>query len=312
MRDLSVNVIDNKVILYSLLIAIVFHASLIPLSSLIKFKKLEELEPKIVLELINDINKKVPIKNNITPPEITTPEKILKPSSITPPKNMELKPTENTTMPIDLTEDIILPDNLKPLINNKIDIPKNIKKLKADILIDKLPDINKPEPITLNSKPIKTLNKPEIIVNSIALQPKVITDNLISQNINLPKKPIKQEVKEKEVNKQEEIKNAELTVNEINILENYKSNIRTIIQSFAINNYPKKDLRRRNEGIVHLIFKLKEDGNIDYINTGPNTKATDSLVNAAIDSVKKSAPFEQIKLLKKEKEFEISIIYKIN
>ena len=312
MRNLSVNVIDNKVILYSLLIAIIFHASLIPLSSLIKFKKLEELEPKIVLELINDINEKIPIKNNITPPEIIKPERILKPSSITPPKNMELKPIENTTMPIDISEDIILPDNLKPLINNKIDIPKNIKKLKADILIDKLPDIKKPKSITLNSKPIKTLNKPEIIVNSIALQPKVINDNFSSQNINLPKKPLKQEVKEKEVNKQVETKNDELTINEINILEKYKSNIRTIIQSFAINNYPMKDLRRRNEGIVHLIFKLKEDGNIDYINTGPNTTANDSLINAAIDSVKKSAPFEQIKLLKKEKEFEISIIYKIN
>ena len=312
MRNPSINVIDNKVILYSLLIAIILHGSLIPLSSLIKLKKLEELEPKIVLELINDINEKIPIKNNITPPEIIKPERILKPSSITPPKDMELKPIENTTMPIDISEDIILPDNLKPLINNKIDIPKNIKKLKADILIDKLPDIKKPKSITLNSKPIKTLNKPEIIVNSIALQPKVINDNFSSQNINLPKKPLKQEVKEKEVNKQVETKNDELTVNEINILEKYKSNIRTIIQSFAINNYPMKDLRRRNEGIVHLIFKLKEDGNIDYINTGPNTTANDSLINAAIDSVKKSAPFEQIKLLKKEKEFEISIIYKIN
>ena len=312
MRNPSINVIDNKVILYSLLIAIILHGSLIPLSSLIKLKKLEELEPKIVLELINDINEKIPIKNNITPPEIIKPERILKPSSITPPKDMELKPIENTTMPIDISEDIILPDNLKPLINNKIDIPKNIKKLKADILIDKLPDIKKPKSITLNSKPIKTLNKPEIIVNSIALQPKVINDNFSSQNINLPKKPLKQEVKEKEVNKQVETKNDELTINEINILEKYKSNIRTIIQSFAINNYPMKDLRRRNEGIVHLIFKLKEDGNIDYINTGPNTTANDSLINAAIDSVKKSAPFEQIKLLKKEKEFEISIIYKIN
>jgi TonB family protein len=103
-----------------------------------------------------------------------------------------------------------------------------------------------------------------------------------------------------------------LSANEINTLENYKNNIRSIIQSFAITNYPKKDLRRKNEGIVHIIFKLKEDGSIDSINTGPNTKANDSLINAAIDSVRKSAPFEQISLLKKEREFEINIIYKIN
>ena len=133
----------------------------------------------------------------------------------------------------------------------------------------------------------------------------------MSQNINLPNKPIKQET-EKEIVKNTEIKNDKLSASEISSLETYKNSIRSIIQSFAINNYPKKDLRRKNEGIVHIIFKLKEDGSLNSINIGPNTNANDSLINAAIDSVKKSSPFEQIVLLKKEREFEINIIYKIN
>ena len=302
MNNLSV---DNKIILLSALIAIAFHASLIPITSIIKLNKIEEIEPKIILELINDIKEETPVVNNITPPVISQPEKVLKPANIENTKNNNIKPVENTTTPILLSEDIILPDNLKPIINNKIDIPKNVKNIDANLSPDNLPIVNKPEKIKVNEKPIKAIIKPNLNINTETLKPIKLNDNLISQNINLPNKPIKQEVIiDKNVEK--------LSTNEINTLENYKNKIRSIIQSFAITNYPKKDLRRKNEGIVHIIFKLKEDGSIDSINTGPNTKANDSLINAAIDSVRKSAPFEQISLLKKEREFEINIIYKIN
>tara|TARA_B100000427_G_scaffold77855_1_gene63493 strand:- start:2193 stop:3101 length:909 start_codon:yes stop_codon:yes gene_type:complete len=302
MNNLSV---DNKIILLSALIAIAFHASLIPITSIIKLNKIEEIEPKIILELINDIKEETPVVNNITPPVISQPEKVLKPANIENTKNNNIDPVENTTTPILLSEDIILPDNLKPIINNKIDIPKNVKNIDTNLSPDNLPIVNKPEKIKVNEKPIKAISKPNLNINTETLKPIKLNDNLISQNINLPNKPIKQEVIiDKKVEK--------LSTNEINTLENYKNNIRSIIQSFAITNYPKKDLRRKNEGIVHIIFKLKEDGSIDSINTGPNTKANDSLINAAIDSVRKSAPFEQISLLKKEREFEINIIYKIN
>ena len=305
MRNLSINLVDNKLIFFSLIIATTFHIILIPLSSLIKLKTIEDVEPKIVLELINNIQDNIPVKNNITSPKIIQPEKLIKPSAITPPKDIDLKPIENTTLPIDLSEDIILPDNLTPLINNKIDIPINIKKPNDDISVNNLVNIIQPKQIRLDEKPSKIINKPEFLITPQTLQPSIINENFVSQNIDLPEKPLKEVVNTN-------TENVELSVNEINTLKDYKSNIRAIIQSFAINNYPKKDLRRGNEGIVHIIFRLKEDGNIDYINTGPNTNATKSLIDAAIDSVRKSAPFEQIKLLKKENEFEISIIYKIN
>lgn len=316
MQNLPLNVIDNKIILSSVLFAIMVHASLIPLSDLIKIKQIEEIEPKIVLELINDIKDNTPVRNNIIAPEIVKPEKIPTPSNITPPKEIQLQPIQNTTIPIDIAEDVIIPENLKPLTNNKIDIPQKITKINSEASINKLPEIIKPEKIILNNKPVKTLDKPTIIVDSKISQPQIIDNNFISQNINLPEKPIIQKDitndVNKDVTKKAELENDELSVNEINTLEKYKSNIRTIIQSFAINNYPKKDLRRKNEGIVQIIFKLKDDGNIEYIETGPDTTANKSLVKAAIDSVKKSAPFEKIKLLKKSNEFEINIIYKIN
>ncbi len=312
MNNLSNNIINNKIILYSALIAIGFHISLIPISSMIKLKKIEEIEPKIILELINDFNENIQIVNNIKPPEIIKPKEIIKPSTISPPKNIKLESIENTIQQIDIFEEIILPENIKPIINNKIDIPQNIKKLNTDLSIDKLPSIIKPEQIILNKKPLKTINKPDYSINSELLEPTRLNDNLIQQNTNLPDKPVKKEVINKEITQDTEIENNILTRTEINTLEKYKSNIRSIIQAFAINNYPRKDLRRKNEGIVHIIFKLKTDGDIEYIKTGPNTDASKSLIDAAITSVRKSAPFEQIKLLKKQREFEINIIYKIN
>ena len=311
MISLFDNNISNKIILSSALFAIVFHASLIPISSLIKIDKIEDTEPKIILELINEIKEEIPVINNINPPEISQPQKVIKPPVLDAPKNIKLEQVDNTTAVIDLPKDIILPDNLKPLINNKIDIPKNIESLNSDLSIDDLPNIKSTKQIKKNEKPIKMINKPNYLVTTDIENPIKLEDNLMSQNINLPNKPIKQET-EKEIVKNTEIKNDKLSASEISSLETYKNSIRSIIQSFAINNYPKKDLRRKNEGIVHIIFKLKEDGSLNSINIGPNTNANDSLINAAIDSVKKSSPFEQIVLLKKEREFEINIIYKIN
>jgi outer membrane biosynthesis protein TonB len=316
MISLFDNNISNKIILSSALLAIVFHASLIPISSLIKLDKIEETEPKIILELINEIKEETPTINNINPPEISQLQKVMKPTAIDAPKNIKLEQVDNTTSTIDLPEDIVLPDNLKPLINNKIDIPKNIKNLNSDLSIDELPNIKSTQQIKKNEKPIRTINKPNFLVNTETIKPIKLNDNLISQNINLPTKPLKKEaideIDKKEIVKNAEIKNDKLSTSEINNLKTYKNNIRTIIQSFAINNYPKKDLRRKNEGIVHIIFILKEDGSLNSIDIGPNTNANESLISAAIESVKKSSPFEQIMLLKKEREFEINIIYKIN
>ena len=54
-RYLSVTVgkiINNKIIFLGVILAIILHGLLIPISSLIKINKVEEVEPKIILELI--------------------------------------------------------------------------------------------------------------------------------------------------------------------------------------------------------------------------------------------------------------------
>ena len=152
MNNLSV---DNKIILLSALIAIAFHASLIPITSIIKLNKIEEIEPKIILELINDIKEETPVVNNITPPVISQPEKVLKPANIENTKDNYIEPVENTTAPILLSEDIILPDNLKPIINNKIDIPKNVRNIDTNLSSDNLPMVNKPQKIDVNESQLK-------------------------------------------------------------------------------------------------------------------------------------------------------------
>jgi len=125
----------------------------------------------------------------------------------------------------------------------------------------------------------------------------------------LPKKPIKK-IENTDIN-QNQTKRS-ISSDETSELNTYKNEIRNVIQSFAINNYPRKEKRRRIEGKVHIIFKLRLDGSIEYVKSGPNTNASEALIKAAIDSVKLSAPFKKIDLLKKKNEFSINIVYKIN
>jgi hypothetical protein len=376
MNNSSINFLNNKIILLGVLLAIMLHGLLIPISSLIKINNIEEIEPKIILELINEIKETAkPIMNKIKNPEVSKPQNIIKPPTISPPQKVTLKPIEKVIIPVDLTEDIILLNNLKPILNNKIDIPKRVNKIDNIITLKDLPNIIKPNQIksidipkrinnidneiilknlpniikpnqiksidipkrinnidneiTLKNlpniikpnqiknflKPTKKLNKPNLDLSIELSIPTKLNNNQVSQIKNLLVKPIKENKTNPDDSITDVIKNDineyQLSSTDISNLNNYKNNIRSVIQTFAILNYPEKDLRRKNEGIVHLIFKLNVDGSIDYVKKGPNTKATPTLIKAAINSVYKSAPFEQIKLLSKKNEFELNIVYKI-
>jgi len=316
MNNSSINFLSNKIILLGILLAIMLHGLLIPISSLIKINNIEEIEPKIILELINEIKETAkPIMNKIKNPEVSKPQNIIKPPTISPPQKVTLKPIEKVIIPVDLTEDIILLNNLKPILNNKIDIPKRVNKIDNIITLKDLPNIIKPNQIKNFLKPTKKLNKPNLDLSIELSIPTKLNNNQVSQIKNLLVKPIKENKTNPDDSITDVIKNDineyQLSSTDISNLNNYKNNIRSVIQTFAILNYPEKDLRRKNEGIVHLIFKLNVDGSIDYVKKGPNTKATPTLIKAAINSVYKSAPFEQIKLLSKKNEFELNIVYKI-
>ena len=304
---MSQQFVNNKIIFLSIIIAIVFHFFLLLASKLIYIENEEEVEPKIILELMNDVIEDIkPVINEIVPPEIIKPQEIIKPPVIQPPKKLLLEKIENNIAPTVNPNLITIPKDLKPLINNKIDIPQPIINNNTDLSISELPKVIQPTPIIKNKKPIKTIiipNLPE--ENEIESTGKTI----LPQVQELPKKPIKK-IENTDIN-QNQTKRS-ISSDETSELNTYKNEIRNVIQSFAINNYPRKEKRRRIEGKVHIIFKLRLDGSIEYVKSGPNTNASEALIKAAIDSVKLSAPFKKIDLLKKKNEFSINIVYKIN
>ena len=299
--------INNKIIIISIIIAVSLHGILIPFSKFISVNETEEIEPKIILELINDVVEETqPMRNNIQLPKIVKPQEIIKPPIIEPPKEIKLEPIKNNIVPNNNPTELNIPKDLKPITNNKIDIPKPIKNNNPDLYISEIAKITKPNKIEKKIKPIKTkimakLPEEKVLIDNIK--------NVVPQIQNLTIKPIK---KKKVINEQRKKVGNNLTSTEISDLNNYKNKIRTIIQSFAINNYPKKEKRRKIEGKVHIIFKLRKDGSLEFVKSGPDTNASNALIKSAIESVKKSAPFEKITLLEQKNEFSITIIYKIN
>ena len=299
--------INNKIIIISIIIAVSLHGILIPFSKFISVNETEEIEPKIILELINDVVEETqPMRNNIQLPKIVKPQEIIKPPIIEPPKEIKLEPIKNNIVPNNNPTELDIPKDLKTITNNKIAIPKPIKNNNPDLYISEIAKITKPNKIEKKIKPIKTkimakLPEEKVLIDNIK--------NVVPQIQNLTIKPIK---KKKVINEQRKKVGNNLTSTEISDLNNYKNKIRTIIQSFAINNYPKKEKRRKIEGKVHIIFKLRKDGSIEFVKSGPDTNASEALIKSAIESVKKSAPFEKITLLEQKNEFSITIIYKIS
>ena len=286
-------------------IAFFLHISLIPVSKFLNIQQNEVKEPKIILELINELNindkKPEPIKNPINfdkeniiidkPQPIQQTEKINEEIPII--KN--LLETKQEIEDIDLTinkiENELIKIN-KPQIQNNIIIPTKNNKIK----IKPLEKLEEPLPI----KPVINAKiNPDIKIENIDNQ--INISNLPSKVINSNEKIEKIIIKNKNI----------LSQTQLNALENYKNEIRSEIQLFAIENYPKKLQRRKIQGIVQLIFKLNTDGSIISITSGPNTKAPDELITAAINALRKSAPFNSNDLLQEKNEFSIDIVYKI-
>ena len=297
--------INNKVIFLSVIIAIILHGSLIIIINLISINTTKELEPKIILELMNDVLEDIkPVINEIKPPQIIQPQEIIKPPIIKPKEELLEKIINNITLN-DNPNIIAMPIDLKPLINNKVDIPKPIKKNNTDLTTSELPNIIQPKQIKKYQKPLK-----DFIIPNLPKQQEFQTINRAIPKIQkLPIKPIQNLDKINSL--QNEIKKS-ISSEDTSELNTYKNKIRNIIQSFAINNYPTKEKRRKIGGIVNVIFKLRLDGSIEYVKSGPNTNASEALIKAAIASVKKSAPFDKAALLEIKNEFSINIIYKIN
>ena len=302
MTAMTPQYINSKIIILSVIIALLLHASLIIIAKLINISSTDEIEPKIILELLNDVTKETqPIINKIEPTKIMKKEEIIE-----PPKEIKSEAILNNIIPNTNPDEINIPNDLKSITNNKIDIPRPIKNISPKLNISELPKITKPLPIGKPSKPLK-----KILAPSLPREKELnnFNKNVITKIQKLQQKPT--QYKEKNNVPTKQIKK-DLTSSDISDLNNYKNKIRSIIQSFAINNYPQKEKRRKIEGKVHIIFKLRKDGSLEFVKSGPDTNASDALIKSAIESVKKSAPFDKTTLLEQKNEFSITIIYKIS
>ena len=327
--------ISKPFMLGSLFFALIIHSSIIPISSFITINKNQEIEPNLVLELLNNIDMLEPI-NPIEKLDISKNIELTKPKQIEPlirpeiveetiTNNINIKNEEiNVKQPSQLQniEKINKPDNIVknindiPLVTQRPEIIEN--QIKNEIIkpnqLNITPNITLPDNKITLTEPSKKIDRPDQIIKK---QLPIITSNKTLQNISneidinlnsIPKQTINK------INKT--IKpifsnTNELTKEEINALEEYKNSIRSTIQSFAIANYPKKLQRRRIQGVVQLIFQLNNDGSILNVSHGPNTEASQELIDAAIKALNNSAPFESNDILKENNEFSIDIIYKI-
>ncbi len=331
--------ISKPFMIGAFIIALLIHTSLLPISNFITIEQEKRIEPKLVLELTNDMELTEPIKpiekpiinNNIPPVKPEQIEQTIKPDLKEQiiNKNIDInnediniekpEPIQNIEK-IDMPDSIINNINDIPIISQRPELIENqinnniIKPIQPNIT----PNIKKPETDIIKREPSNKITQTEKIVqnkNSIIINKNLqdisnkIDSNLNSipdQFINTVNKAIKPAITNTNESNKEEFSEEELDA-----LEKYKNNIRSTIQSFAIANYPRKLQNRRIQGTVQLIFKLNDDGSILSVIHGPNTTAPQELIDAAIKALNNSAPFESNEVLKENNEFSIDIVYKL-
>ena len=294
--------------------ALLIHTSLLPISNFITIEQEKRIEPKLVLELTNDMELTEPIKpiekpvinNNIPPVKPEQIEQTIKPEPI---QNIEK---------IDMPDSIINNINDIPIISQRPELIENqinnniIKPIQPNIT----PNIKKPETDIIQREPANKITQTEKIFqnnDSIIINKNLQNiSNKINSNLNsIPDKFINTVNKaiKPVITNTNEINKEEFSKGELDAINKYKNSIRSKIRSFAIGKYTPR-LQRRGEGRVELIFKLNNDGSILNVKHGPNTTAPQILVDEAIKALYNSAPFESNDILIDKNEFTVDIIYK--
>ncbi len=294
--------------------ALLIHTSLLPISNFITIEQEKRIEPKLVLELTNDMELTEPIKpiekpvinNNIPPVKPEQIEQTIKPEPI---QNIEK---------IDMPDSIINNINDIPIISQRPELIENqinnniIKPIQPNIT----PNIKKPETDIIQREPANKITQTEKIFqnnDSIIINKNLQNiSNKINSNLNsIPDKFINTVNKaiKPVITNTNEINKEEFSKGELDAINKYKNSIRSKIRSFAIGKYTPR-LQRRGEGRVELIFKLNNDGSILNVKLGPNTTAPQILVDEAIKALYNSAPFESNDILIDKNEFTVDIIYK--
>jgi len=331
--------INYKNIFLSTAAAFLLHLILIPIIDLLPKSPLEEeIEPKIILDLLEEEIVPTPSENKITKPqleEIIPPVETLKNIEPIPRVNQAIiEKNTNTPIPIknnkNIISDIKIP--IKPeqqVIENIINNP--IKPVTIDPLIEEMENNTfiKENNLNTNIKINKTTEHKEqleikpIINEALPAIPPLASFNQLDKIPKnqeyqytvdrtpvlpqiLPAVPRKENIVKEDLNT-----NSEDTLNK-QILSEYNELIRSKIKQYAIRNYPTKSIKRGQEGTVFLKFILNENGYLTDIKIGDKTEASIALINAAKDSIEKNSPYKFDQKLKKKNEFSIVIVYKID
>tara|TARA_B100001939_G_scaffold344198_1_gene358207 strand:+ start:717 stop:1628 length:912 start_codon:yes stop_codon:yes gene_type:complete len=294
--------------------ALLIHTSLLPISNFITIEQEKRIEPKLVLELTNDMELTEPIKP-IEKPVINNNIPSVKPEQID--QTIKPEPIQNIEK-IDMPDSIINNINDIPIISQRPELIENqinnniIKPIQPNIT----PNIKKPETDIIQREPANKITQTEKIFqnnDSIIINKNLQNiSNKINSNLNsIPDKFINTVNKaiKPVITNTNEINKEEFSKGELDAINKYKNSIRSKIRSFAIGKYTPR-LQRRGEGRVELIFKLNNDGSILNVKHGPNTTAPQILVDEAIKALYNSAPFESNDILIDKNEFTVDIIYK--
>ena len=192
-------------------------------------------------------------------------------------------------------------------IEKKIENDNTVSKKKSSINKNKQ-QVKKKLDIKKKEKEI-VLKKPEEEVLNNQLLKKEL------QNIKNKKNNVEQDILKggkSNTSKDFEILDPQTTTLIDKEFDSYKSKLRYLIQEEAIRNYPRSSMRKKEEGLVELIFTLKIDGSLERAILGNNTKAPNNLIKSSLKTLKKLSPFEKNDILKKRNKFIIKILYEIN
>jgi len=189
-------------------------------------------------------------------------------------------------------------------INNKV---KNTTLEEVEIL----KKIKKKKPSTLNKSSKAASTSKPLPKPIIATKQKIKKEKIIKKE-----KPLNYDKAEESVSPTNEEKKKIITKVETSsdqkIFEDYKEELKYIIQKKATKNYPRISIRKKEQGLVELLFTIDLQGNIKNIKIGNKTTAPKRLINSSKKTLMSITPYKKNDVLKKINTFSIIIVYILN
>ena len=200
----------------------------------------------------------------------------------------------NNSINISLTNPI--KNKIKNTILEEVEILKKTEKKKPSTpnKSSKAASISKPSP-----KPIITAKQ------------KIKKEKIIKKEKPLNYDKVEESVSQKNKEKKKIITKVE-TSSDQKIFKDYKEELKYIIQKKATKNYPRISIRKKEQGLVELLFTIDLQGNIKNIKIGNKTTAPKRLINSSKKTLMSITPYKKNYILKNINTFSIIIVYILN